>query len=47
MSPPTMSDNSATPHDADDTVAADALALPTEDRLVVADEDDVEVTESR
>ncbi len=41
MSPPTLSDSSATPHDADETVAVDALALPTEDRVVIADEDDV------
>lgn len=41
VSPPMMSDSSATPHDADETVAVDALVLPTEDRLLLANEDDV------
>jgi hypothetical protein len=31
-----MSDNCATPHDAEETVPPEALAVPTDDRVVVA-----------
>ena len=36
-----MSDSSATPHDADETVAVDALALPDRGQVLLANEDDV------